>query len=92
MRDKNEVNRPVYSVRLGKLKAAVWANTSNGSTFYSITMTRVYRDNKGDYHDADNFGVEDLAGIRVLATEVERWYFDQAQRPQTEEAEQHEAV
>lgn len=38
--------KPVHQVRLGTVKAAVWANpTGDGGTRYSITVQRIYRDN-----------------------------------------------
>lgn len=41
------MTKPVHQVRLGTVKAAVWANpTDDGRVRYSVTVQRIYRDNE----------------------------------------------
>ena len=43
----NTKNKPVHDVRLGAIKAAIWANSTPKGTRYSVTLTRLYKD--GDW-------------------------------------------
>lgn len=49
-------NAPVATFRIGYVKATVWQN----GDYYNVTLTRSYKDDKGDYKDGDSFGHADL--------------------------------
>lgn len=52
-------NKPAYEVRLGRVKATVWANTSEKGTWHNVTLSRSYRDGK-DWKESNSFGRDDL--------------------------------
>jgi hypothetical protein len=75
---KKEPVKPVHEVRLGKIRASVWGNRTNGATWYSITLSRLYKDKEGKFQQAESFGPEDLPTLTALAAELQRWYFGQS--------------
>ena len=40
----NTKNKPVHDIRLGAIKAAIWANSTPKGTRHSVTLTRLYKD------------------------------------------------
>jgi hypothetical protein len=58
--------KPVHEVRLGKIKAAVWANDAQHGTWYNVTVSRLYRDGE-DWKSTESFGRDDIPVlIKVL--------------------------
>lgn len=63
-------NQPVDTIREGNLKATIWLNgTKDGekAPFYSVQITRTWRDDKGDFHDSDSFSGTELLRVARLA-------------------------
>jgi hypothetical protein len=85
MNEKKEPVRPVHTVRLGKIRASVWGNRTNGNTWYTITLNRLFRDKNGKWGQAESFGPEDLPVIATITEEVSRWYFAQGNETEGEE-------
>ena len=40
----NTKNKPVHDIRLGAIKAAIWANSTPKGIRHSVTLTRLYKD------------------------------------------------
>ena len=51
---KKTKNPPVARVRVNNLTAAIWAQSSDGKTFYSHTTQRSYRDNDGNWKNTSS--------------------------------------
>ena len=68
----NPKNKPVHNVRLGAIKAAIWANSTPKGIRHSVTLTRLYKDGK-DWKYSDSFGRDDLPLIEKVADEAFRW-------------------
>jgi hypothetical protein len=51
---------PAHEIRLGRLRATIWANTTDDGTWYSVTVSRVYQDGGGKTKSASSFGRDDL--------------------------------
>jgi hypothetical protein len=49
------------------LSAAIWRNENNGSTFYSVTFERRYKDDAGNWHSSSSFNSSDLLLLAKLA-------------------------
>jgi len=80
-------NKPVQTFRMGTVKASVWANQSADKTFYSVTFSRGYKDDKGEWHDTDSYGRDDLPRIEKLAAKAYEWIFAETAKKNAEEAE-----
>lgn len=61
---------PVKTIRLGRLKAAVWENGADQRTFFNVTFARTYLDEQKQWHDADSFGRDDLLLLGKLADQA----------------------
>ena len=74
MAAKKEASKkgPEKVIRVGAISATIWKNkakTSAGkdTTFYSTSLQRGYRDEKGQWKTATSFGVRDLPNFSVKA-------------------------
>ncbi|MCF8467281.1 MAG: hypothetical protein K9G33_07745 [Sneathiella sp.] len=67
MNEVNQGNPPRDVLRDGNLKASVWRNESEKGPFYSVNLSRVYRDDQGDLRDSQSFATGDLLRVAELA-------------------------
>ncbi|MEE9391200.1 MAG: hypothetical protein V3W41_01710 [Planctomycetota bacterium] len=61
-------NKPIDTLRDGSLKATIWSNFGEKGAFYTVSLTRTYKDDGGNYHDSDSFSGSELLRIAHLAT------------------------
>ena len=68
---------PVHEVRLGRIKAAVWENTTENGVRHNVTICRLYKD--GDqWKDSSSFGRDDLPLVIKVADKAHNWIFNQS--------------
>ena len=67
---------PVKTLRLGRIKAAVWENSADQRPFYNVTFARTYMDEQKNFHDADSFGRDDLLLLSKLADQAHTFICD----------------
>ena len=75
---------PVKTFRLGRIKAAVWANEADRQTFYAVTFARTYRDDAKNYRDTDSFGRDDLPLVAKLADQAHTFIFERLAEAKSE--------
>jgi hypothetical protein len=69
-------NKPVHEVRLGRIKAAVWANTGESGVWYSVVISRLYKE--GDaWKRSESFSRDDLPLVMKVADQVHTWIYEQ---------------
>ncbi len=69
-------NKPVHEARLGRVKAAVWANTGESGVWYSVVFSRLYKE--GDaWKRSDSFSRDDLPLVAKVADQVHTWIYEQ---------------
>ncbi len=61
--------KPTSEVRLGKIKAAIWANETDTGVRYNVTFSRLYKDDEG-WKRTESFGRDDLLLLAKLADQV----------------------
>jgi len=67
MSNSEAKNKPVQEIRMGLIKAVVWANpTKANGIMHNVTLSRVYRDGNGDWQETHSLGRNDL----LLAAKV----------------------
>ena len=54
-----ETQKPVHEVRLGKIKATIWANESEHGIRYNVTVSRIYKDGD-EWRSSESFGRDDI--------------------------------
>ena len=69
-------SKPVHEARLGRIKAAVWANTGESGVWYSVVISRLYKE--GDaWKRSESFGRDDLPLVMKVADQVHTWIYEQ---------------
>ena len=65
---------PALKLRDGALQVCIWRNQStNGSTFYSATPMRSYRQGDDTWRETDNLNQDDLLAMAELLRESYAW-------------------
>lgn len=69
--------KPVHEIRLGRIRAAIWANQSNGSgAWFNVTVSRLYKD--GDtWKDTSAFRRDDLPIVSKVVDMAYAWIWGQ---------------
>ncbi|GGE43631.1 hypothetical protein GCM10011517_09150 [Actibacterium pelagium] len=62
-------NQPVNKFKLGLITAAIWEN--NG--FYSVEISRSYKNDAGDWRSTNSFSHSDLLNVSKCAERAETW-------------------
>jgi hypothetical protein len=66
-KNKQDVQRPEKTFRLGNCKASVWKNKLDKGFVYNVTLVRSYLDGNGEWRDTASFGPNDIhKAITVL--------------------------
>lgn len=79
---KQERQRPVHEVRLGRIKGAIWANSTDQGVRYGVTLTRLYKDQQsGEWRTSTSFGRDDLLLVAQVCQMALVWVYEQAQAP-----------
>lgn len=72
---------PVHEVRLGTIRAAIWANETDSGTWYNVTFERSYRD--GDnWKTSASYGRDDLLVLAKVADLAHTWIANQPRERQ----------
>ncbi len=60
--ENEKKNPPIQTFRLGQVKASIWCNRdfNQGNTYYSVTLTRGYTDQNGDWKDTNSFKMQHI--------------------------------
>ena len=77
--------KPVAEVRIGRVKAAIWPNETEGRTRHNVTFSRLYKD--GDqWKSTQSFSRNDLLLLAKVADQAHSRIFElqQEEEPQAE--------
>ena len=69
-------SHPPAELRIGTLKAALWANDVNGRTRYNVTFNRLYRTDQGEWRTSRSFRRDDLLVLAKLANRAHSRVFE----------------
>ncbi len=75
MAKKSDVKRPAHEVRMGRIKAVIWANATASGTRHNVTITRLYKDGD-EWKDSSSFGREDLPLVAKVADMAHTWVYE----------------
>lgn len=79
--------RPVHEIRLGRIRAAIWANQNDNGTWYNVTLSRSYKDGE-DWRSSSSFGRDELLTLAKVADLANSWIHDQCQPSNGREGDQ----
>ena len=68
--------RPVHEVRLGAIRASIWANETENGTRHNVTFDRTYRDGE-TWKSTTSFGRDDLLVLAKAADQAHTWIVSQ---------------
>jgi len=75
---REATNRPVHEVRLGRIRAAIWANATETGVRHNVTLSRLYKDDKsGEWRNSTSFGRDDLPLLAKVCDRVHTWIYEQ---------------
>ena len=75
--ERSSKKRPVHELRLGRIRAAVWENSTQNGTRHNVTVSRLYKDGD-DWKDSTSFGRDDLPLLAKVADLAHSWIFEQS--------------
>ena len=70
--------KPVHEVRLGRVKAAIWANETDNGTRHNVTITRLYKDGD-EWKTSTSFGRDELPLVEKVANLAHVWIYQHGQ-------------
>ena len=75
--------KPISEVRIGRVKAAIWLNGTEGRTRHNVTFSRLYKDGE-EWKSTQSFGRNDLLLLAKVADQVHSRIFElqQEEEPQ----------
>lgn len=74
-RTESRGNKPVHEIRMGRIKAAIWENSTEVGIRHNVTLSRLYRE--GDtWKDSTSFGRDDLQVVAKVADLAHTWIFE----------------
>lgn len=66
-------NKPVHEVKIGRIKAAVWVNTTEGGASHlSVTLGRLYKAGE-KWKTSDSFSRDDLPLLGKVIDQAFAW-------------------
>jgi hypothetical protein len=73
-------NRPVHEIRLGHVKAVIWANQTDKGVRHNVTVARLFFSREGEkWETSDAFGRDDLPLLAKVADLAHTWIFIETQ-------------
>lgn len=74
------------TLRLGRIKAAIWENGVDQRAFFNVTFARTYMDEAKKFHDSDSFGRDDLLLLAKLADQAHTFICEQMANQKSDDA------
>lgn len=65
-------NKPIIEVKYSNIKATAWLNEGEKGEFFSIDVSRLFRDQSGHWQQSSNFGLADLPIVEKVAADTFR--------------------
>ena len=77
--------KPIAEVRIGRVKAAIWPNKTEGRTRHNVTFSRLYKTGE-EWKKKQSFGRNDLLVLAKVADQAHSRIFElqQEKEPQAE--------
>ena len=69
---ETQQNRPAHQLRIGLIKAAIWANVTREGMIFNVTFERAYRDGEA-WKSSNSFGRDDLLKLAKVADDAHSW-------------------
>ena len=61
-------NKKPTIIKVGRgIRAKLWKNSNENGQWYNVTISRVYKDDHGDFQDFESFTRDDLLQVAFVA-------------------------
>ncbi|MEX2206688.1 MAG: hypothetical protein WEF50_10720 [Myxococcota bacterium] len=70
--------KPAHKIDLNGLRASIWKNEGKNGAYFTVQLSRSFRDSKGKWKDTSSFGVRHIPAVRTLLEQVEAFAAAQA--------------
>ena len=77
--------KPVAEIRIGRVKAAIWPNETEGRTRHNVTFSRLYKDGE-QWKTTQSFGSNDLLVLAKVADQAHSRIFELQQEDEPQVA------
>lgn len=67
--------KPVHEVRLGRIKATIWANEVKDVIRHNVQVRRIYKDGD-DWKTTDGFDRDDLLLVAKVCDMAHTWIYE----------------
>jgi hypothetical protein len=72
-----EKQKPAHEIRLGRIRAAIWANTSDrGEVWFNVTVSRLYKDGQR-WQQTTSYRRDDLPLVSKVVNVAYAWIWEQ---------------
>jgi hypothetical protein len=79
-------NKKPTIIKVGRgIRAKLWKNSNENGQWYNVTISRVYKDDHGDFQDSDSFSRDDLLQVAFVAQKAFDDIINQTNEDQDEE-------
>lgn len=66
--------KPVHEVRMGRIKATIWANDTSTGVRHNVTFSRLYKEGES-WEQSSSFGRDDIPLVIKVADKAHDWIF-----------------
>ncbi|MDX2147935.1 MAG: hypothetical protein SFZ23_10465 [Planctomycetota bacterium] len=68
--------KPIHTIRIGAIQAAIWSNPGQHGPFYNVTLDRRFRDAAEQWQSSSSFGRDDLLILAKIADAAHTYICD----------------
>lgn len=69
--------KPAHEIRLGRVKATIWANETDSGTRHNVSISRLFKDGD-EWKQTTSFGRDDLPLVAKVVDMAHLWIYEQA--------------
>lgn len=69
--------KPAHEIRLGRIKATIWANETDNGTRHNVSISRLFKDGD-EWKQTTSFGRDDLPLVAKVVDMAHLWIYEQA--------------
>jgi phage regulator Rha-like protein len=73
--------KPAHKIDLNGLRATVWKNTGKKGDYFTVQLSRSFRDKKGNWKETASFSAGQLDAVRALVDQAEAFIKKQEPAP-----------
>jgi hypothetical protein len=63
----SDKSKPVHTIRIGAIQAAIWSNPGQHGPFYNVTIERRFKDQTDNWQSSASFARDDCLVVSKLA-------------------------